>query len=364
MGFFQKIAQVARSKVYIFIVLSLAFMYFIVTGIQFWSTDYFTVVLGEPQQRVFVYFSIICVTAPTLGTIMGGVVTSANGGYNSPSALGICVFVMFIGTVCALPVPFLNSFIACAFLVWILLFCGGFTLPVMTGIMLGSVHPLQRTVANSLANLAYNILGYLPAPFLYGFICSVTGGEQSRYGMGMLMYSTFFACVFLFVALIYQLKKRQVQQFYIPVQHSSGRKHFPHLAGFTNSQEPMMHGSAIEESREFLLPHSHLREEEEGFAINESDRVRAVSSSLVMRRPQYGTDIELLQVRHSHQDVAFGESPRAGEGFTTVLSRHQSVPMTPQNRLKMESVNQLMSKTIMPMGLGIIGSDKSQEDEE
>ena len=82
-----------------------------------------------------------------------------------------------------------------------LLFSGGFILPQATGIMLTSVNEYQRTSANSLANLSYNLLGYAPAPFVYGLISQYTGGEKSKWPMGCLMYSTVFA-IGLFISAI------------------------------------------------------------------------------------------------------------------------------------------------------------------
>ena len=65
-------------------------------------------------------------------------------------------------------------------LFWLLLFFGGAVLPPVTGIMLNSVNELQRTSANAVANLTYNLLGYLPAPSFYGMVASMAGGELGR----------------------------------------------------------------------------------------------------------------------------------------------------------------------------------------
>lgn len=77
----------------------------------------------------------------------------------------------------ALPCPFIDNFYLFFVFIWLLLFFGGFIVPVVTGILLVSVKPNERTVANSIANLAYNLFGYLPAPFIYGFVCEMTGGS-------------------------------------------------------------------------------------------------------------------------------------------------------------------------------------------
>lgn len=43
-------------------------------------------------------------------------------------------------------------------------------LPVLVGIILNMVPPSTKTLANSLTNLTSNLIGYFPAPFVYGII--------------------------------------------------------------------------------------------------------------------------------------------------------------------------------------------------
>lgn len=88
-----------------------------------------------------------------------------------------------------LPIPFVSNLKVFGFFLWLLLFFGGFLLPPVTGIMLNSVDDYKRTQANGLANLAYNLLGYLPAPAFYGFLSNIYG-QKSRKPMGALLYST------------------------------------------------------------------------------------------------------------------------------------------------------------------------------
>ena len=70
-----------------------------------------------------------------------------------------------------------------------------------------SVGKYQKTSANSVANLAYNLFGYLPAPGLYGIIATATGGKKSRWGMGMLLYSTLITVFFLIYGTKLKLEK-------------------------------------------------------------------------------------------------------------------------------------------------------------
>ena len=58
------------------------------------------------------------------------------------------------------------------------LFGGGFVLPCATGIMLNTVEDQLRTTANSIANIWYNLLGFLPAPYVYGMIADSGDGDN------------------------------------------------------------------------------------------------------------------------------------------------------------------------------------------
>jgi hypothetical protein len=161
-----------------------------VTGIQFWITDYVQTVLLIEAPKVFTYYALTSISAPVLGVLAGGAIIHHFGGYESPHALKITCLSSLGALLSAIPVPFLDNFYLFQSLLWLLLFFGGFIVPIVTGIILVSVKPNERTVANSLANLSYNLLGYLPAPFLYGFVEGLSGHNQSRYGITLLMFAT------------------------------------------------------------------------------------------------------------------------------------------------------------------------------
>lgn len=187
-----RIGELTSNTQFIILTVGLSLLYFIVTGIQFWVTDYLQTVLNIQQSKVFTFYTLTSISAPVLGVIAGGSVTHKYGGYESPNALKIASLASVVALASALPVPFVNSFGLFLVFLWILLFAGGFIVPVVTGIILISVKPSLRTVASSLANLSYNLLGYLPAPFLYGF--SVTASGMPRMGMFVLMFATVPAC--------------------------------------------------------------------------------------------------------------------------------------------------------------------------
>lgn len=69
----------------------------------------------------------------------------------------------------AVGIPFVSDFYAVTIMLWLVLFFGGAMMPGLTGIMMVSVPPYLRAFGNSNGEIIKNILGYLPAPFMYGW---------------------------------------------------------------------------------------------------------------------------------------------------------------------------------------------------
>jgi len=130
----------------------------------------------------------------------GFVAMKFDGGYGSPKLLPFCNLIGFIGVACAIMVPMTDNYVACIGFVWVLLFIGALILPIATGVMLGKVEPEMRPRANALSNLSYNLLGYFPAPIVYGLANSLQGTKKSKWGMIILMYMTIFMEIFVFLA--------------------------------------------------------------------------------------------------------------------------------------------------------------------
>jgi len=167
-----------------------------------------TVIL-VPAADTHIYFSLTCITAPVFGALLSGVAGSKFGGFDSVYAIPSCMFFGIISVISAIFVPMSNDFKVLILLIWIMLFCGGYILPITTGVMLNSVENNLRPQANSMANFCYNLFGYLPAPAIYGAVCSMTGGKQSKWGMIILMYMTIPSIIFLSMAWVYSTRQKK-----------------------------------------------------------------------------------------------------------------------------------------------------------
>lgn len=100
----------------------------------------------------------------------------------------------------AVPVPFMNTFWGFIGLLWFLLFFGGYMMPSLSGMMLETIDADFKTTGNSVANLCYNLLGFLPAPSVYGLVYDYGKGGNARYAMGTLMFTPILSLVCILIA--------------------------------------------------------------------------------------------------------------------------------------------------------------------
>ena len=81
--YFSVIKELITNKKYIFTMLGISCMYFVVTGIQFWISDYMREIMNISSSKVYIIFSVVCITAPTSGVLLGGIFIQYLGGYTN-----------------------------------------------------------------------------------------------------------------------------------------------------------------------------------------------------------------------------------------------------------------------------------------
>jgi hypothetical protein len=89
--------------------LALTSLFFVVTGLQFWVSDYLRIVLGVSQSMVSISFALVCITAPLFGVLFGGKLVDSYGGYTSKYAIKICFIFAVATSLTALPIPYFTN---------------------------------------------------------------------------------------------------------------------------------------------------------------------------------------------------------------------------------------------------------------
>lgn len=87
---------------------SLTLLYFVVTGIQFWFSDFLITVMKMKKEVVFSIFTVVSISGPVVGVVFGGWLSSKLGGYNSPKSLYFMACVSVFSVFVAVPIPYLG----------------------------------------------------------------------------------------------------------------------------------------------------------------------------------------------------------------------------------------------------------------
>lgn len=195
---FEALKHMISNKAYIFLVLAVSGMFFIVTNIQFWMSDYMELIFDADPKLVKKIFMFVCLTSPTLGAVCVSCVPTNWDRYWT--CLGVGLLAAFAG----IQIPITTNFWYAATMVWIYLFFGGIMLPLLTLCILGVVEPELRPRAQALANVSYNGLGYMPATMIYGIACDMTGGTSSKWGMIVTLLINFPVAFSVFLAIYFK----------------------------------------------------------------------------------------------------------------------------------------------------------------
>ena len=166
-----------KSIKFVMLNLTLIFIYYVVSAIQFWINDYLEVCLKiEEKEKRLILFASIIITSPILGIILGGVIIkSIFGGYDKPRAIfGTIIFALIVTIFANFVVLTSNTWIF-AISLWIYLFFGSMMLPGLNGMVLSSIPKEFAGNANSLSTLLYNVFGKFPSPNVYGYIKDKAG---------------------------------------------------------------------------------------------------------------------------------------------------------------------------------------------
>ena len=200
-----KLGTIFTNPIYIFCTLTLSSLYFVLTAIQYWASDYLLVELHilDENKRLF-SFSIVCLTSPTLGVLIGGAIISLIGGYKSKHSLLLCTIFSLLSGACTIPVPLVTSLLWFTICLWLVLFFGGMILAPLTGIIISSLPKSMAGSANSFTIFFCNLLGYLPAPYVFGFFKERFG---SNIAMRVCMWYAISGVLFLSLATFFRYRK-------------------------------------------------------------------------------------------------------------------------------------------------------------
>ena len=216
-GFLFQTKQVLTTPLYVSITCGLCSIYFIVTGIQFWMTKYLIEILEAEPLLVNVIFSVISITAPLFGVLVGGAFSDKYGGYkgdNVIKAIKICIAFGLVSFVFAFPMGFLFQIIYLSILLWSFLFFGAAIIPIGTGIMISSVQKDCQATSSSISQLIFNLFGYFFSPMLTGYIMDKFSDKRQGFiwGMRVVFWWVIFSLIFFIISYFIAMNKYEKEK--------------------------------------------------------------------------------------------------------------------------------------------------------
>jgi len=216
-GFLFQAKQVLTTPLYVSITCGLCSIYFIVTGIQFWMTKYLIEILEAEPLLVNIIFSVISITAPLFGVLVGGAFSDKYGGYkgdNVIKAIKICIAFGLVSFVFAFPMGFLFQIIYLSILLWSFLFFGAAIIPIGTGIMISSVQKDCQATSSSISQLIFNLFGYFFSPMLTGYIMDKFSDKRQGFiwGMRVVFWWVIFSLIFFIISYFIAMNKYEKEK--------------------------------------------------------------------------------------------------------------------------------------------------------
>ena len=205
LNYLEKIKVLMNYKVFIYSVISMSILIYIITGVQYWVTDYLDAILGIKSQkdRLFL-FTVACFTAPVLGVLIGTELKNRYCQQNMRKSLLFCSLLGIGASISSIPVPITLSLFYFIIFMWLVLFFGAGIVPVLTSIIINAVPEEHMASANSISNFLTNALGYLPAPYIYGILSDISG-DLGVLGMKVTMWISVPGMIFLCLATYYSI---------------------------------------------------------------------------------------------------------------------------------------------------------------
>jgi MFS family permease len=170
------IFNLMKNASYLFIVLAITVLMFVQTANIYWATEYMKKELhGEESTSTVELIFLLCIlTAPFVGSIMGGIITTKLGGYKTRGAFIQVLIIYMILMAACLPTSFVKEYYVFGICLWFIVFVFGYTEPILIGIMLNMVSPPERSTAISVTMFIMMSFGLLPAPYVYGAVYEAT----------------------------------------------------------------------------------------------------------------------------------------------------------------------------------------------
>ena len=208
-----KYYQIIKNPVYLFSCLSITTMLFVSTAVIFWTSDFCLNVLNGTHHQVLLLISVVCVTGPVVGVVLGGVIVQKFAkGYEGKHSIAFSFVFALLSVISSIPIRMISDLTSFGICLWSILFFGGMAIPSIQGIMISSLSKELRASGNSISNILQNLLGFIPAPFVYGVIYENTKSNDPKLAMTLCLGYSMLGVIFVGIAMFFRYKNWKINK--------------------------------------------------------------------------------------------------------------------------------------------------------
>ena len=196
------------NKCFIFSSLSRACLFFIFRIIHVFLKQYsFDVLNYNDEIKFFYYYSLTTILAPSLGSLIGGVICNKYlGGYESKNSIWL---ILFFGTSA---IFFISSIRISIDFNYLIIYIFGYFfsvssfLPTISGYIINSLNKEMKGFGSSFDSLVVNILGKLPSPIIYGILNDKYKKEDPKYAWNKSLIIYYLGIILIYLTCFFKWK--------------------------------------------------------------------------------------------------------------------------------------------------------------
>ena len=207
------------NAIFIFTTFSCSVAFFGMAVVQYWGKEYMEkVLLLKDPNEIAIKFGALCISGPTLGVFVGGIICSKLGGYSHRNAIKMCFIFCLISSVSSLFIGYAKNNgdeVFFFIFIWVYFFFIGAIIPATSGIIIVSLPENLRGDGFSITNILLNLLGNFPASFAYSFLLDIfiekNHGDKSvghQDAMKYIMFYNFVGLISIVISMIFRLNQQ------------------------------------------------------------------------------------------------------------------------------------------------------------
>ena len=208
-----KLKIILLNRCFFFSSISRACLFFIFRIIHVYLKQYtFEVLNYNDEITFFYYYSLTTILAPSLGSLIGGVICNKYlGGYESKKSIWL---VLFFGTIAGIFISLVRiagNFKYLIFNIFGYFFSVSTFLPTISGYIINSLNKELKGFGSSFDNLINNILGKLPSPIIYGMMNDRFKDKDPKYAWDKSLMIYYIGIIFIYLACLFKWKLNNIK---------------------------------------------------------------------------------------------------------------------------------------------------------